>query len=209
MADIFKPTEDVSIFSSDGATETHVTSENRLKVDSKISEIGTGVEFPTLSPEHEAIHIGKGYSLTSGSVLTLVKNTNYDILVSTHSSVFLSLRDVSVNVLRNSASGYVSMSLNANVTTSADGTQIYPFNNNRNSSNTCSSTFFLQPTVTNIGTSLYSYMVHTDWETYVSPSYTTPYEIILKSSTKYVIRINNNLQQDLQFTWFLFMYEES
>jgi hypothetical protein len=209
MADISKMTDDVTIFSADGATEAQVTSENRLKVDSKISAIGTGVEFPTIAPEHEAIHAGKGYSLTSGSVLTLVKNTNYDIMISTHASVLLSLRDVSVNVLRNSASGYVSMALNANIVTSNDGTQIYPFNNNRNSANTCSSTFFLQPTITNLGTSLYSYMVHTDWETYVSPSYTTPYEIVLKSGAKYVVRITNNLQQDLQFTWFLFLYEES
>lgn len=209
MADINKPTDDVTIFASDGVNSADVTNENRLKVDSKISSIDTGVEIPVLTPEHEAIHIGKAYSLTSGSVLTLVKNTNYDILISTHASVKLSLRDVSVNVLRNSASGYVSMSLNAGVTTSSDGSSITPFNNDRNSSNTCSSSFFLTPVITNLGTPLYSYMVHTDWETYVSPSYTTPYEIILKSGTKYVVRVTNNLQQDLQFTWFLFMYEES
>lgn len=208
MSDIDRPTTDASIFSADGIYSAGVTSENRLKVDSKISEIGSGIEIPTIPPEHQAIHLGNAYSLTSGSVLTLIKQTNYDILISTHSTVILSLRDVSVNILRNASSGYVNLSLYGSITTSDNGSAITPFNNNRNSSNTCSSTFGLQPTVTNLGTQLYSYLVHTDWETYVSPSYTTPFEIVLKKGTKYLLRITNNLQQSLDFTWFLFMYEE-
>jgi hypothetical protein len=204
MADLNKTTADVTIFDNESDNYADVTANNELLV--KANNLPS--TYPILTPEHQAIHLGKAYSLTSGAVLTLVKNTNYDILISTHATVKLDLRDVSVNILRNSASGYVSMSLNSGVTTSADGNSTTPFNNDRNSANTCSSSFFLQPTITNIGTTLYSYMVHTDWETYVSPSYTTPYEIVLKTGTKYVVRITNSLQQDLQFTWFLFMYEE-
>ena len=156
--------------------------------------------------ENDLVSKGKAWSYTPASVLAVAKLATIDVLIVT-GSTHLIIRDISVNVNRTSASGFVEATFHENVVTSANGTQVYPWNNKRDSTEVFAHAIYTQPTVTNFGDKRVDYLVHTDWETYISPSYTTPYQIILKPNTKYLFRVLNNLQQVIDATYYLFFYE--
>ena len=156
----------------------------------------------------QAINLGISYIATSGAIITIAANTIVDILMVTPATPLMHLRDISVNITKSGAAVPTNVYLSEGATVSANGTQITPINNHRNSVNTSNMLIYSGATVTNLGTRLIAYVTHTDWETYVAPSYTTPFKLILKPSTKYIFRIDNPSNQAITMTWFLFWMEK-
>jgi len=206
MADIVNPTEDATIWSADGTKSVDVNTDKEALVHDQhaidlLSTLATGVE-------NDLIHKGKAWTFTPAGITTIAKQANLDILISVGASE-ITLRDMSVNVNKNASSGSTEAQLFAGATTSANGTEVYPWNNRRsNTTETFTGHLYTGPTITGAGTKLIDYLVHSDWETYIAPSYTTPYEIILKANTKYIFRIYNNMQQAIDVTFFMFFYQE-
>jgi hypothetical protein len=166
-----------------------------------------GRKSVAIPQDSNVIHEGNAYILTSAAVLSIAKDSNLDIMIQTGANE-VHLRDITVNVNKTSASGQTYLTLFEGTTTSANGTALTARNANRNSANTSSCSFFQGPTVTATGTPLYVYIVHTDWETYIAPSYTTPFELVLKPNTKYLIRLTNELLQTIQATYFIFITDQ-
>jgi len=205
MADILNPTEDVTIWNADGTKSVDVNTDKEALVHDQeaidnLTILATGVE-------NDLVKRGLAWSYTPAGILTIAKQNNYDVLIKTGNKV-LTLRDMSVNVNKNAASGTTEAMLFENTTVSANGTEVFPFNNKRNSILTFGNNIYTMPTITANGSKLIDYLVHSDWETYISPSYTTPYQIILKPNSNYLFRVYNNMQQSLDITFYLFFYTE-
>ena len=141
--------------------------------------------------------------------MTVSAGTNFDILIIVGTTLEIHLKDVSVNVLKNAAAGNTQFQLFEAVTVSANGTAATIFNNNRNSSITPGFSAYTTPTVTGTGTQLIGYLTHNDWETYVAPSYTNMWEIILKTNTKYMLRFFNNTNQSNVFTYLYWLFQDA
>jgi hypothetical protein len=169
---------------------------DRVKVDS-LTNLG----------ETDSINAGKSFFATSAGVITLASNSNIYVLFKTGASKNIHLCDVSVNVSKNSASGIVKFEEYEGTTVSANGTDGQVSNCNRQSAITNQALVYTQPTITSLGTKLLTYVVHQDWETYIAPSYTTKFKLILKQSENYLFRINNGYNQSLDVTWFVFWQE--
>lgn len=197
-------TQDVSLWSKDESKAVDVVtdseSKNRLCVDSNTTVLQ--------DPAH-IVQAGNAFYLNSVTPLTVSNGSNYDVLIVTGTTLEIHLKDVSVNVLKNAASGTTQFQLFEGVTTSNNGTALTIINNNRRSSITPDFTAFHTPTITNIGTQLLGYLTHNDWETYVAPSYTNTWEIILKTNTKYILRLYNNTNQNNIFTYLYWLYQDA
>lgn len=209
MSDIDKPTQDVSLFSSDGTIAADVyydsvTGKNRVAVDANITAVQ-----PVGVSESETIAIRKGwaYSVASQSPITILAGATYNIHLKTQSATRIHLRDISFNVNKNNLSGTQTVALYGDATVSVNGTAQTPFNNDRAVTTPTNLLVYTNSTVTAFGTKFYEYILHSDWETYVQPSYTTKYELIMKKNTNYILQVSNNQNQPITLTWFLFYYE--
>jgi len=202
MADLTDRTQNVNICSDDDTKKVDVITDsntvNRLAVDSVSSgEAG------------DVVQQGNAFYLTAGALLTVASGTNFDVLVITGTTKEIHLKDLSVNVLKNAASGTTQFRLYEAPTTSANGSAATIYNNNRRSAITPDFTAFVGPTVTALGTVLINYLVHSDWETYIAPSYTNKWEIILKTNTKYLLRFFNNTNQGNDFTYLYWLFQDA
>lgn len=176
----------------------------RLRVDANIAAVSpVGIsESETL-----AIRGGFAWSVASLAPVTVASNQTFDIHFKTGNATRIHLRDVSINVNKNNNSGIQKAALYGNSIVSANGTAQTTWNNDRAIATPSDMGVFVQPTITNLGTKFYEYILHSDWETYLQPSYTTKFEIILKKDTSYILRITNNQNQAIEFTWFIFYYQ--
>ena len=201
MADLTDKTDDIAIW-NEGRTKavdviTDGESVNRLAVNTILSaEAG------------DTVQKGNAYYLTSGAVISVAGGANFDILIQTGTTKEIHLKDLSVNVLKNSATGNTQFRLYEATTVSANGSATTIFNNNRRSANTPDFTAFTGPTVTGLGTILVNYLTHNDWETYIAPSYTNKWEWILKTNTKYLLRFFNNTNQTNDFTYLYWLFQD-
>ena len=206
MADISNPTTPVTVYCGENPAESEAISKitdlalrKRMCVDSLPS--GTG--DPT-----SVIHAGNAFFITSAGIINLAANSNLDIMLVTGAAKEIHLKDISVNVLKNAASGNTQFILYEDITVSADGTAQTVFNNNRRSVVTPDVSVYLNPTITGLGTTLITYLTHNDWETYVAPSYTNNWEIVLKPSSKYLLRVFNNTNQTNVFTYLYWLFQD-
>lgn len=206
-ADIANPTTPVTLYCGENPAESEaiskVTDINGLKrvcVDSVAS--GTG-------DPNTVIHQGNAFFVTSGDIVTLGANTNLDMMIVTGTAKEIHLKDVSVNVLKNAASGNTQFILYESVVVSANGAAQTVFNNNRRSSVTPDFSAYLNPTITSLGTKMLAYLTHNDWETYIAPSYTNEWEYILKTNSKYLLRIFNNTNQNNIFTYLYWLFQDA
>jgi hypothetical protein len=202
-------TQDISIWDEANTKAVDIitdsSSKNRLMVDAKVSTSpGTYVDNEVTA----MIEAGQAFTANSNAVITINANTTLYIQLVTPASPEIHLRDVSLNITKGGASVPTNMYLSEAPTVTTDGTQLIVFNTNRNSTNTATMIVYSGSTVSNTGTRLLAYVTHTDWETYVSPSYTSPFKWILKPSTKYLITIENPSNQSISMTWFVFWLEE-
>jgi hypothetical protein len=202
-------TQDISIWDEANTKAVDIitdsSSKNRLMVDAKVSTSpGTYVDNEVTA----MIEAGQAFTANSNAVITINANTTLYIQLVTPASPEIHLRDVSLNITKGGASVPTNMYLSEAPTVTTDGTQLTIFNTNRNSTNTATMIVYSGSTVSNTGTRLLAYVTHTDWETYVSPSYTSPFKWILKPSTKYLITIENPSNQSISMTWFVFWLEE-
>jgi hypothetical protein len=197
-------TQDITLYDENGNPISVILdgSIRRVATDSKIN--GTIV---AINEDTNFINNGNGFIVTTPSVLSLAKTSSYDVLIITSVTKTLNIRDISCNVNKNTSTGTVVFQLFGGVTVSANGNALTPINTNRGSAITADFSAYYTPTITTTGTKLIEYLVHSDWETYVAPSYTTPFKFILKQNEKYLFRLQNNLQQAIDFTEFLFFTE--
>lgn len=206
MSDINNKADDVSLwndtYDKNVAVITDQDNVNRLAVDT----IGSGIGDASYM-----VHQGSAFFLTAGAVISVAANGNYDIMIVTGTTKEVHLKDISVNVLKNSAAGNTQFRLFEGITTSASGTSSTIFNNNRRKEGIVTPDFtaFVGPTITSTGTLLINYLTHNDWETYVAPSYTNKWEIILKTNTKYLLRIFNNTNQVNDFTYLYWLFQDT
>jgi len=206
MGDISDKTQDVNIWNDDYTKKVEVVTDgnavNRLCVDA----VDSGVGSPT-----STVQFGNAFFLTSGSPITLAANSNFDIMIVTGTTKEVHLKDVSVNVLKNSASGNTQYNLYEGISVSANGAAATAYNSNRRKEGIVLPDFaaYVGPTITNLGTQLIGYLTHNDWETYVAPSYTNSWEIILKTNTKYLLRLFNNTNQANIFTYLYWLFQDT
>jgi hypothetical protein len=169
--------------------------------------IGVNGTIATMESETAAIRAGKAYFIASQTPVSVAAGSTYDILVKTQSATRIHLRDISINVNKNNNSGIQKVATYEGSTVSANGTALTLLNNDRAVATASNCLIYSVPTVTALGTKFYEYILHSDWETYVAPSYTSKFELILKKDTNYIIRITNDQNQTIVFTWFFFLYE--
>lgn len=145
----------------------------------------------------------------TGNYATLSANSTFTILITTpNATKHVHLRDITVNIAKSGNTEPTLVRLWGSTTTSASGTSVGAFNANRDVDTAPLTTIFTSPTVTSTGTKLIEYVAHTDWETYVAPSYTSPFKIILKHDAKYLVQFVNTSNQPVNYTWFLFWMEK-
>jgi hypothetical protein len=201
MADLYG-SSDVTLRNDDGSKIVNIVTTpdtlNRLCVE-------------TNSPNDPAsiVQAGNAFYLNSLSPLTVASGATYDVLIITGTTKEIHLKDVSVNVLKNAASGNTQYLFFGDVVTSNNGTSLTVFNNNRRSAITPDFTAYHTPTITSTGTSLLGYLTHSDWETYVAPSYTNTWEYVLKTNAKYLLRFYNNTNQSNTFTFLYWLYQDA
>lgn len=182
-----------------------VSAVRRLAVDANINTNAHPIDIE--ESETAAIRNGLAYSVASLAPITLTAGATYDLLFKTGSATRIHLRDISVNVNKNNNSGIQKAAFYEGATITANGTQQTTFNNDRAIATASDMLVYAQCTHSVIGTKLYEYILHSDWETYLQPSYTTKFELILKKNTNYILRITNNQNQSIDFTWFIFYYQ--
>jgi hypothetical protein len=204
MADTNNKANDVTIWNDAYDKNVSVVTDGsieRLAVTATTTESG---DAPSV------IQTGNAFFLTAGAVITVAAGANYDVMIVTGVDKEIHLKDISVNVLKNAASGNTQFRLFEAITTSANGTASSIFNNNRIKQGVVLPDFtaFTNPTVTATGTLLINYLTHNDWETYVAPSYTNKWEIILKTNTKYLLRFFNNTNQANDFTYLYWLFQD-
>jgi len=203
-------TQDISIWDESNIkavdVSTDTNSKNRLMVDAYVTTPpGKYVDNEVTA----MIEAGKAFTANSNAVITINANTTLYIQLVAPASPEIHLRDISLNITKGGASVPTNMYLSEAPTVTANGTQLTCFNTKRDSTNTAAMVVYSGSTVTNTGTRLLAYVTHTDWETYVSPSYTSPFKWVLKPSTKYLITIENPSNQAISMTWFIFWLEET
>ena len=199
MGDISDKTQDVNIWNDEYTKKVSVITDGsieRLAVDSS-------------GNTSSAVQAGNAFFLTSGNPLTVASGTNYDVMIVTGTTKEIHLKDISVNVLKNAAAGNTQFQLFEGITVSANGTALTVFNNNRRSSMAADFVSYHSPTVTGTGTQLLGYLTHNDWETYIAPSYTNTWEIILKTNAKYLLRFYNNTNQSNTFTYLYWLFQDA
>jgi len=145
----------------------------------------------------------------TGNYTTIAGNGTLTILIITPASPFCNMRDMTVNITKSGNTDPCLLRLWEGATTSASGSSVTAYNNKRDSATAATTTIFTSPTITTTGTKIIEYVAHTDWETYMAPSYTSPFKVILKVSTKYLFQIVNTSNQPVTLTWQLFWLEEA
>lgn len=207
MSDTNNKADDITIWNDAYDKNVDVITDgeavNRLAVNS----IGSGVGDPT-----SVVQSGNAFYIASSTgTIAVSANTNFDVLIVTGTAKEIHLKDVSVNVLKNAAAGDTQFRLFEAVTTSNNGTAATIFNSNRRKEGIVLPDFtaFTAPTITATGTQLVNYLTHNDWETYVAPSYTNTWEWILKTNTKYLLRLFNNTNQTNTFTYLYWLFQDS
>ena len=175
----------------------------RLAVDA----LSSGTGDPT-----SIVDAGNAFYVASATgVVTVAAGASFDVMIITGTTKEIHLKDISVNVLKNSASGDTQFRLFEAPTTTANGTAATIFNNNRRKDGIVLPDFtaFTAPAVTATGTQLVNYLTHNDWETYIAPSYTNTWEWILKTNTKYILRLFNNTNQSNIFTYLYWLFQDT
>jgi hypothetical protein len=154
------------------------------------------------------IEQSKAFFVT-GNFTTLAGNATMSVLITTPAApVFINIRDMSSNITKSGNADPCLLRFWGDATVSANGSAVTAFNNNRNSAAVATVAVYTGPTITGTGTKLIEYVAHTDWETYMAPSYTSPFKLILKQNGKYLFQIVNTSNQPVTLTWFLFWMEE-
>lgn len=93
-------------------------------------------------------------------------------------------------------------------TTSADGTSVTSYNNNRNSVNTAGILVYHTPTVTGVGTQIKAVVIGSGLLR-ESGEYRQEHELVLKQNTKYLIRVTNATASDNLFDYHFSWYEHT
>lgn len=162
----------VLIYSADGLVTAYV--------DPFTGAIGT------IEQEHLQIHEGKGYTLTKRVIIANVGGT-YEFLIVVPADAYPHLRHIIVS----SDGGPSDVDLYEDTGVSDPGTEIDPYNNNRNSTNTPDMRVYDSPTVTADGTLIEPILIP---GTKQSGSFGSEgsNEWILKQNATYMLRITNN-----------------
>jgi len=145
---------------------------------------------------HVEIHQGNHYLV--GRTIDLTNSQVFDILLVTPNTTKWSHF---IEAFASEAESNVK--LYEGTTTSADGTSIPSFNNNRNSANTAAMLVYHTPTITGIGTLLTEKNMGAGKAQGGSLSRGDK-ELILKQNTKYLVRITNNTTSN---NWFNYDFE--
>lgn len=141
----------------------------------------------SIDQEHLQIHRGVTYTISRQVTIddSGGATPTYEFLASVPASTYPHFRHIIVQ----SDGGPFVVELYEGTTTSADGTSITPYNNNRNSSNTSSTACYYGPTITDDGTLIEAFLAPSTKGSFGSDGAN---EWILKPSTKYMVRITNN-----------------
>lgn len=169
--------------------------------------LSAGATVAAIDEVTNAIDLGKAWWAT-GNYAVLGASSTFTILLTTPATPHVHLRDITVNIAKSGNTDPTLVRLWGSATTSANGTGVTTFNANRDLDYASTVSVYTGPTITSTGTKLIEYVAHTDWETYVAPSYTSPFKIILKHSAKYLVQFYNTSNQPVNYTWFLFWMEK-
>lgn len=165
----------------------------------------------TIGEAHRMTHDGFMYH-ASGKVTGILNAGVQDFLISVPAGSFPHIQRIAINASR----GDIDLIWYEDTVTSADGTPLISVNTNRNSALTGNTAFFIDPTITGLGT-----VMSTNW---APPTATgigqSPRGIInvnegeewiLKPSTKYGFRMVNNsgatISVRYEFVWYEIRYE--
>jgi hypothetical protein len=158
-----------------------------------------------ITSEHQHVHEGDGYSVaakisgitaTGGTGLYLLNNTNG--------------QNPHLRAMQMTTTGApASVELFEATVTALDGSQVTAYNKNRTSTNTPSLEIYTGPTLVTIGTKIDEDIIPAVGNKAGSAAEAVGEEWILKSSTKYCIRVTNNDNQDIDAMLKLFWYEET
>ena len=164
----------------------------------------TGAMIPievTLEWDHAQIHQGNGYTL-SGKHVGLASTATLDFLLVTDGSTphFRS-------AVMQMTGGPCDVALYEDTVTSADGTPMTPYNNNRLSTNTSSTLLYQGPTITDIGTQIEYHLVPVAGNQSGGAVEKVGGEWILKPASKYVVRVTNNDNSAVDVGFSFFWYE--
>jgi len=157
----------------------------------------------TVSHEHHEMHEGSHYFIK-----TYVENTGS----SGTSDEFIFTTPANGKRIHAKASLYADTDTTVNIyegsTVSANGTEVTPMNNNRNSTNTATLTAYAGPTVTDDGDIMWSSR-NGGGRRAVGVGLGFNYEIIVKPETIYLFRITKNTAADTVVDIDFFWYEHT
>ena len=172
-----------------------------LNEDYKVAVDQYAKAIKVIDPEHARIHLGELFQYKH-QFTGIANGANLDILFSVPAATFPHLRKFQV---KGSDSPF-SVSLYEGATTTDDGTELTPFDFNRNTGNTPNTNIFQGPTVSAIGTLLEDETVATGKDTAGSTD-GLAVEWDLLPNTKYLMRLTNNAGGALSANIVLIWYE--
>lgn len=159
-----------------------------------------GRYVPIIAEEHTRIHESKGFTLTGKR--TVASGARINILIKNPGGNFPHFRFYAFA----SEKAPADIFLYEGTTISADGTELTPRNNNRNSSNVPNITLHETPTITDDGTEIeYSLIAGSKHVGGSAESITA--EWILQSDENYLLRYTNNSGQSSLVGFHIFFYE--
>ena len=165
-----------------------------------------------IQEQHRLVHDGMFY-LTSGKQTGWLDAGVKRFLISTPAGAFPHIQQMNLNFER----GDIDFVAYEGATTSADGTALDIENVNRNSSNTPNTDLFAEPTVTDVGTHIFTlWAPPTSTGTGQSSNGIAGVgqgsEWLLAPSTKYLIVMTNNsgatIDWSYEFSWYELAYPE-
>lgn len=144
---------------------------------------------------HARIHTSQHYNLYDTSAITTGNNKDYHLVTPNTTTRMHCVHSVSTD-------GKATITFYEGATTSANGTALTIFNNDRNSANTATLAIYEDPTVTGVGTALSVELAGSSQK--AGGEVRSEGEFILKQNTKYLLRITAgaNIDQVTQFHWY-------
>jgi hypothetical protein len=163
------------------------------------------LDAKTISSPHAKVHEGNFYQ-AGHYYAAVADDASADLLISTGANYNPHA------VIIASVQGNCKAFLYEGVTTSDDGTSVTAYNSNRSSTNTSDPSFYHSPTVSNTGTQIGQGFIPGGEKSGAvggggSTEIRSGAEIILKKSTKYLVRITNISGSDAEISITMGFYE--
>lgn len=188
----------VNLADSAGATIEPATENGNLEdlsvyVSGALESISAS--FKSIDIQHARIHLQQHYNANDSAVITSGNNKDYLLITPNTTTRCHFIFSVETD-------GKATVLLNESAITSANGTGLTAYNNDRNSANVATLSIYEDPTVTGAGTTILPFLVGSSQK--AGGNNRGEEEFILKQNTKYLLRITAaaNLDAVVKLNWY-------